>query len=34
MEAGIQSLMFQFRAMIVHLARSDSGEECILTAVK
>jgi 2-polyprenyl-3-methyl-5-hydroxy-6-metoxy-1,4-benzoquinol methylase len=30
----IQSLLFQFRAMIVHLARKDSGEECVLNAVK
>ena len=30
----IQSLLFQFRAMIVQLARHDSGEECVLNAVK
>jgi 2-polyprenyl-3-methyl-5-hydroxy-6-metoxy-1,4-benzoquinol methylase len=36
MEPGlvVQSLLFQFRAMIAHLARKDSGEECILNAVK
>jgi 2-polyprenyl-3-methyl-5-hydroxy-6-metoxy-1,4-benzoquinol methylase len=31
---AVQSLLFQFRAMIVHLARKDSGEECVLNAVK
>ncbi len=30
----LESLLFQFRAMIVHLARRDSGEECVLNAVK
>jgi SAM-dependent methyltransferase len=36
MESGlvIRSLLFQFRAMIVHLARRDSGEECVLDAIK
>ena len=29
-----RSLLFQFRAMIVHLARNDSGEECVLNAAK
>ena len=30
----VRSLLFQFRAMIAHLARRDSGEECVLDAVK
>jgi len=30
----IQSLLFQFQAVIVHLLRKNSGEECILDAVK
>jgi 2-polyprenyl-3-methyl-5-hydroxy-6-metoxy-1,4-benzoquinol methylase len=30
----VQSLLFQFRALIVHLARKDSGEECVLNAIK
>ena len=30
----IQSLLFQFHALAVHLARKDSGEECVLNAVK
>jgi hypothetical protein len=31
---GIQTLLFQFRAMAVHAVRKDSGEECVLKAVK
>jgi 2-polyprenyl-3-methyl-5-hydroxy-6-metoxy-1,4-benzoquinol methylase len=31
---GIQTLLFQFWAMAVHTVRKDSGEECVLKAVK
>ncbi len=36
MEPGlvVRSLLFQFRALAVHLARKDSGEECVFNAVK
>jgi 2-polyprenyl-3-methyl-5-hydroxy-6-metoxy-1,4-benzoquinol methylase len=30
----VRSLLFQFRALAVRLARKDSGEECVLDAVK
>jgi 2-polyprenyl-3-methyl-5-hydroxy-6-metoxy-1,4-benzoquinol methylase len=31
---GLQTLLFQFWAMAIHLVRKDSGEECVLKAVK